>query len=30
MRLSQFCKNELPAQYSFTYQAPYIAKKCMH
>ena len=27
MRLSQFCKNELQAQYSFTYQAQYIAKK---
>ena len=26
MRLSQFCKNELQAQYSFTYQAQYIAK----
>ena len=30
MRLSQFCKNELQAQYSFTYQAQYIAKKYMH
>ena len=29
MRLSQFCKNELHAQYSFTYQAQYIAKKYM-
>ena len=30
MRLSQFCKNELrQAQYSFTYQAQYIAKKYM-
>ena len=27
MRLSQFCKNELQAQYSFTYQTQYIAKK---
>ena len=27
MRLSQFCKNELQAQYSITYQAKYIAKK---
>ena len=29
MRLSQFCKNELQlkAQYSFTYQAQYTAKK---
>ena len=26
MRLSQFCKNELQAQYSFPYQAQYIAK----
>ena len=25
MCLSQFCKNELQAQYSFTYQAQYIA-----
>ena len=30
MRLSQFCINELQAQYSFTYQAQYIAKKHMH
>ena len=30
MRLFQFCKNELQAQYSFTYQAQYIAKKYMH
>ena len=30
MRLSQFCKNELQAQYSFKYQAQYIAKKYMH
>ena len=30
MRLSQFCKTELQAQYSFTYQAQYIAKKYMH
>ena len=29
MRLSQFCKNEFQAQYSFTYQAQYIAKKDM-
>ena len=29
MRLSQFCKNELQAQDSFTYQAQYIAKKYM-
>ena len=29
MRLSQFCKNELQAQYSITYQAQYIAKKYM-
>ena len=29
MRLSQFCKNELQAQYSFTYQVQYIAKKYM-
>ena len=29
MRLSQFCKNELQAQYNFTYQAQYIAKKYM-
>ena len=29
MRLSQFCKNELQAQYSFTYQAQYTAKKYM-
>ena len=27
---SQFCKSELQAQYSFTYQAQYIAKKYMH
>ena len=27
MRLSQFCKNELQAQYSFIYQIKYIAKK---
>ena len=27
MGLSQICKNELQAQYSFTYQAQYIAKK---
>ena len=30
MHLSQFYKNELQAQYSFTYQAQYIAKKYMH
>ena len=24
MRLSQFCKNKLQAQYSFTYQAQYL------
>ena len=31
MRLSQFCrKNEHQAQYSFTYQAQYMAKKYMH
>ena len=30
MRLSQFYKNELQAQYSFTYQAQYIAKEYMH
>ena len=30
MRLSQFYKNELHRQYSFTYQAQYIAKKYMH
>ena len=30
MPLSQFCKNMLQAQYSFTYQAQYIAKKYMH
>ena len=30
MRLFQFCKNELQAQYSFIYQALYIAKKYMH
>ena len=30
MRLSQFYKNELQAQFSFTYQVQYIAKKCMH
>ena len=29
MRLSQFCKNELLAQYSFIYQTQYIAKKYM-
>ena len=29
MCLSQFCKNELQAQYSFIYQAQYIAKKYM-
>ena len=29
MRLSEFCKNELQAQYSITYQAQYIAKKCI-
>ena len=29
MRLSQFCENELQAQYSFTHQAQYIAKKYM-
>ena len=29
MCLSQFCKNELQAQYSFTYQVQYIAKKYM-
>ena len=30
MRLSQFCKTELQAQYSFTYEAQYTAKKYMH
>ena len=30
MRLSQFCKNKLQAQYSFTYKAQYIAKKYMN
>ena len=30
MRLSQFCENKLQAQYSFTYQAQYIAKKYMN
>ena len=30
MRLSQFCKNKVRAQYSFMYQAQYIAKKYMH
>ena len=29
MHLAQFCKNELQAQYSFTCQAQYIAKKYM-
>ena len=29
MRLSQFCKNELQAQYSFTHPGQYIAKKYM-
>ena len=29
MCLSQFCKNELQAQYSFTYQTQYIAKEYM-
>ena len=29
MCLSQFYKNELQAQYSFTYQTKYIAKKYM-
>ena len=29
MHLSQFCKNKLQAQYRFTYQAQYIAKKYM-
>ena len=29
MRLSEFCKNELQAEYSITYQAQYIAKKCI-
>ena len=30
MRLSQFCKTQLQAQYSFTYQTQYIAKKYLH
>ena len=30
MRLSQFYKNELQVQYSFTYQTQYIAKKYVH
>ena len=30
MCLSQFCKNKLQAQDSFTYQAQYVAKKYMH
>ena len=30
MRLSQFYKNELQAQYSFTYQTQHIAKIYMH
>ena len=30
MRLSQFYENELQAQYSFTHQTQYIAKKYMH
>ena len=30
MHLSQFCKNELQAQYRFTYPAQYIAKKYVH
>ena len=30
MRLSQFYKNQLQAQYSFAHQTKYIAKKCMH
>ena len=30
MRLSQFCENKLQAQYSFTYQTQYIAKKYIH
>ena len=30
MRLSQFYKNELQAQYSLSYQTWYIAKKYMH
>ena len=29
MCLSQFCKNELQAQYSITYQTQYIAKEYM-
>ena len=29
MRLSQFYKNELQAQYSFTHQTQYIAEKYM-
>ena len=29
MRLTQFCKNELQAEYSITYQAQYMAKKYM-
>ena len=30
MRLSKFYRNELQAQYSFTDQTQYIAKKYMH
>ena len=30
MCLPQFYKNELHAQYSFTYQTQYIANKYMH
>ena len=30
MRLSQFYNNELQAQYSFTYQTQYIAKKYVY
>ena len=30
MRLSQFCKNELQAQYSFTYQAQYISTEVVY
>ena len=30
MRLSQFCKNELQAQYSFTYRAyTWLRNKCI-
>ena len=29
MHLSQFCKNELQAQYSFTYQTQYIAREVL-